>query len=233
MIPHASDVAGVVAAGGSPTENVTTHEAPIMGLTAAERRRDSVKLNLSDEHLVAIGHVAVRAAMLDKMIELTNGQVARDYPKTLKVEALGFSTPKKLKLIKDALTKDMSESEHAISEFISEISAARYERNDIMHRIWRTTEADEVKELVDLQLGEPEKPIRRVTAKSMRDLATKMIDLTFELADWKMRSNRIRQRRFASSHGIRPPPPALPSPPRTSAKDVTKMRERQARHRAD
>lgn len=204
-----------------------------MRLTTAERRRESVKLHLLDEHLIAVGHVAVRAAMLDKLIELTNAQVARDYPKTIKNEALMFSTPKKLKLIKDALIKDMPESEHAISEFISEVEACRYERNDIMHKIWRTTEAAEVRELVDLQLGEPEKSIRRVTAKGMMDLATKMIDLTFELADWKMRSNQTRQRRFAASRGIRPPPPALPTPPRTSAKDATKMHERLARHRAE
>ena len=204
-----------------------------MKLTAAERRRESVKLHLLDEHLIAVGHVALRAAMLDKMIELTGAQVARDYPKTLKNEALAFSTPKKLKLIKDALIKEIPENEYAISEFISEVEACRYERNDIMHKIWRTTEAAEVKELVDLQLGEPEKSIRRVTAKSMMDLATKMIDLTFELADWKMRSNLVRQRRFASSLGIRPPPPALPSPPRISAKDVKKTHERLARHRAD
>src|SRR5262249_22735673 len=43
--------------------------------------------------------------------------------------------------IKDALIADMPESEHAISEFVSEFEAARYERNDINHRIWRSTEA--------------------------------------------------------------------------------------------
>ena len=93
--------------------------------TAIERRRASVKLHLTDEHLVAIGHVAVRAAMLDKLIEMTTVQVARDYPKTMKDEALGFSTPKKIRLIRDALTRDMPESEHAIFEFFSEIDAAR------------------------------------------------------------------------------------------------------------
>jgi hypothetical protein len=93
--------------------------------------------------VTVVGHVAVRAAMLDKMIELTNAQIARDYPKTLKDESPGWPTPKKIKLIKDALTKDMPENEHAISEFTSEVAAARYERNDIMHRIWRTTEAAE------------------------------------------------------------------------------------------
>jgi len=126
----------------------------------------------------------------------------------------------------------MPESEHAISEFVSEVDAARYERNDIMHRIWRATDAPEIKELVEIRLGEPEKTVRKVSAPSMMALATKMIDLTFEMADWKMRSNQSRNRRFASSFGIRPQLPELPRPPRTSPKDAQKMRERLARHRA-
>lgn len=59
--------------------------------------------------------------MLDKLIKMTTGHVAKDFPKTIKDEALGFSTPKKIRLIRDALTNDMPESEHAISEFCSEI----------------------------------------------------------------------------------------------------------------
>ena len=127
----------------------------------------------------------------------------------------------------------MPESEHAISEFISEIETARYERNDIIHRVWRATEAPEIKELVQLRLGQSERTIRRVSPTSMMAVATRMIDLTFELADWKTRSTRVRQRRFATSVGIRPQLPALGNPPRTSTKDVEKMRERQARHRTD
>jgi hypothetical protein len=201
--------------------------------TPKERRRELVKLHLLDEHLIAIGHIGVRAAVLDEMIVLTAGQVIRNYPKTLREEADLFSTPKKLRLIKDALIEDMPESKHAISEFISDIEAVRYERNDIMHRIWRATEAPEIKELVQLQLGEPEKSIRRVSSTGMMSLANKMVDLTFELADWKTRSTQIRQRRFAASAGIRPPLPALPNAPRVSVKDIEKLRERQARQRTD
>ena len=201
--------------------------------TSKERRRESVKLHLLDDHLIAIGHIAVRAAILDEMIVLTAGQVIRNYPKTLREEAEQFSTPKKIKLIKDALIEDIPESEHAILEFITEVESARYERNDIIHRIWRATEAPEIKELVRLQLGQPERSIRRVSTRGMMALATKMIDLTFELADWKTRSTQIRQRRFAARVGIRPQLPALPSPPRTSPKDIEKLPERQQRHRTD
>jgi hypothetical protein len=74
-----------------------------MKLAAAERRRDSVKLHLLKEHLIAVGHVAVRAGMLDEMITLTAGQTIRQYPKTMREEAKKFSTPQKLKLIRDAL----------------------------------------------------------------------------------------------------------------------------------
>jgi hypothetical protein len=177
-----------------------------------------------DEHLIAVGHVAVRAGMLDKMIEMTAEQVFLQYPKTIRKEGLRFSTPKKLQVVQDALVQELAESEHAISEFIQEVDAARSERNDIIHKIWRGTEAVDTKELVEMRRGEPEKSIRRVTAKSMMALATKMIDLTFEMADWKMRSNQVRQRRFASSRGIRPPLPALPTPPRTSSLDLEKRR---------
>ncbi len=194
-------------------------------LSAKERRRESMKLHLLDEHLIAVGHVAVRAGMLDKMIEMTAEQVLLQYPKTIQKEGLKFSTPKKLQIVEDALVHELGDSKHAIAEFIREVSAARSERNDIIHKIWRSTEAVDTKELVDMRRGEPEKPIRRVTAKSMMALATRMIDHTFEMADWKMRSNQVRQRRFASSLGIRPPLPALPTPPRTSPRDLERRRQ--------
>ena len=196
-----------------------------------EQRRESVKLHLQKEHLIAVGHVAIRASMLDKMIEMTAEQIIFQYPKTLREEALRFSTNKKLQLTRDDLIKDMPDSEHAIAEFISEVASARSERNDIIHRIWRSTEAVDTKELVELRRGEPEKTIRRVSTKSMMALANRIIDLTFELADWKVRSTVVRQRRFGASIGIRPPNIAPPKPPRTSPRDLEKRTQRGIRQR--
>jgi hypothetical protein len=197
----------------------------------AEERRKSVRLHLEEEHLIAVGHVAIRAGMLDKMIEMTAEQIIIQLPKTLREEAFRLSTGKKLQLIKDALIDDMPESQCAIAEFISEISSARSERNDIIHRIWRSTEAADTKELVVLRRGAPEKAIRRVTAKSMMALATRMIDLTFEMADWKVRTTVVRQRRFGLSLGIRPVQAPPPSPPRTSPRDLERQRQRASRQR--
>lgn len=193
-------------------------------LTQIQRRRESVKLHLLDKHLGAVGHVAVRAGMLDKMIEMTAEQVLMQYSKTIRKEGLRFPTPKKLQIIEEQLVEELGESKHAIAEFIGDVSAARAERNDIIHKIWRSTEAVDTKELVELRRGEPERSVRRVTAESMMALATKMIDLTFEMADWKMRTNQVRQRRFAKLRGLRPGFPPLPPPPRTSPHDIEKRR---------
>ena len=63
-------------------------------LSRKERRRETAKLHLLDEHFIAIGHVAVRAGMLDKMIEMTAEQVLLQYPKTVRKEGLRLPTPK-------------------------------------------------------------------------------------------------------------------------------------------
>jgi tryptophan 2,3-dioxygenase len=157
--------------------------------------------------------------MLDRLIELTTERIVSSYPKRLQQAAARSSTPQKLEIIVDAMSKDMPESKNAIGEFADEIGEVRKARNDIMHKIWRRSDTEEARELVDLRLGEPEQSVRRVTPSGMRELANKMIDLTFELADWKMRHAQILRRRFARSVGVRPSFPQLPAPPRVSARD--------------
>jgi hypothetical protein len=157
--------------------------------------------------------------MLDRLIELTTERIVSGSPKRLQQAAARSSTPQKLEIIVDAMSKDMPETENAIAEFAGEIGEARKAQNDIMHKIWRRSDTEEARELVDLRLGEPEQSVRRVTPSSMMELANTMIDLTFELADWKMRHSQILQRRLARSAALRPGFPQLPDPPRVSVKD--------------
>jgi hypothetical protein len=61
-------------------------------LVEKERRRDAVRLHLENDHLIAIGHVAARAAMLDMMIELAVEALSKSYPSRLSFSFL-YSDP--------------------------------------------------------------------------------------------------------------------------------------------
>jgi hypothetical protein len=191
-------------------------------LSKKERRRELVKTHLLDEHLIAIGHVAIRAAVLDITIEHTVDAIELAYPEIVRREVKALSTPDKLKLIKQVLQSEMPGHENGIGEFVSEVNGARDERNAIIHRLWSNIAGSpEEKALVDPRRLTTAAP-RKVTAKSMRNLATRMIDLTFELSDWKMLNNDIRRRQWLASHGKPPLPVPPPIPPRTSPKDQPK-----------
>jgi hypothetical protein len=161
----------------------------------------------------------VRAAMLDKLIDLTAKQITRNYSELVRKEIEKFSQPQNVYLIKEALLADLPQFQNAISEFISEIFATRTERNDVMHRIWRQSENPETMVLVEVSHSDPEKEVRRVSAKSMRALADRMLDLAIELGDWKMCANNAQLNRSATSPGMPVPTIAPLIPPRSSPKD--------------
>jgi hypothetical protein len=108
-------------------------------LSKKERRREPWNLHLLPEHLSAIAHVAIRAALLDRLIDMTAVQIKELYPPLVQEALDEFSTPKNLKFVKEALTLNMPRYRYAIAEFVSEVDSARYERNDIIHGIWRPT----------------------------------------------------------------------------------------------
>jgi hypothetical protein len=62
-------------------------------------RRKAFELHLQDDQLVAVGHVAIRSAMLDKLIDLTFQQIVRHYPETVRAELDKLSGPKRIKAI--------------------------------------------------------------------------------------------------------------------------------------
>ena len=183
------------------------------------QRREAFKLHLLPEHLIAIGHVAIRAAMLDKLIDMTAAQIIRHYPVTVQKHLEELTTPAQLDLIKDDLTKVMPDHKNAIAEFASEVKSARHERNDIIHGLWRATETPEIKAIVEITHDTPEKEKRRVTDKSMMRLASQLLDLAIELGDWKMAFNTAHHQQPASSPGMSPPPIWHATPPRRSERD--------------
>lgn len=166
-----------------------------------------------------MGHVAVRAAMLDKLIALTAKQITRKYSELVRKKIDEFSQPQRILLIKETLLADLPQFQNAIAEFVSEIFANRTERNDVMHRIWRQSENPETMVLVEVSHGAPEKEVRRVSAKTMRALADRILDLAIELSDWKMCANNAQLNRSAASPGMPAPTIAPLIPPRTSPKD--------------
>lgn len=198
------------------------------------RRRELVKSHLSDEHLIAIGHVAIRSSMLDTIIDFTVKELSKSYPKIMRDTSLNWPVPQKLDLIKQEITKLLPKHECAIAEFVGEIKTARNERADVMHRVWGTTDTDKEKMLIELRDWKKQKrPPKRTTAAEMMTLATKMIDLMFELVDWKTLSDHVRLRQSALP-GANLSFGPLPDPPRTSSKDEEREDEirRQRRQRS-
>jgi hypothetical protein len=184
-----------------------------------DRRRAMVKLHLSNEHLVAIGHVAVRSAVLDAQIETAFETMARAYPSTVKRRVDSLSQDQKLEVIKETLSRDLERHKYVIADFIAEVAAARDERHAIIHSIWGKTDTDEAKTLLDYRVWKSTRPVKRVTSKSMMALATQMIDLGFELSDWVNLRTAVHYNRRPASRGISLPPTPLPIPPRASDLD--------------
>jgi hypothetical protein len=192
-----------------------------------------VKLHLLESHLIGIGHVAVRAATLDVMVEATAEILARwRIVPMLKSKIRNLPTREKLEFIKETFAAAIPTSKHAIAEFTSDVHAALNERNDIIHRIWEGSDDPNVKILAEIRDWMPSKAPKRVTDKTLMALAMRMIDLVWELQDWRDLVSQIRMRQPYASHGTLPPLPPLPSPPRSSHKDATD-RGRRRDHQPD
>jgi hypothetical protein len=191
----------------------------MMAVTEKERRREPWKLHLQSEHLSAIAHVAIRAAMLDKLIDMTAAQIKELYLPQVRESLNDFSTPKNLKLVKEALTLNMPQYRNALAEFVSEVDSARYERNDIIHAIWRPTDTPETHVIVELLEDGTEKVKRTVTAQRMMHLSNQLLDLMLELADWKMCSNAVLAQKPAELQDKPQQQYGPPTPPRTSRRD--------------
>jgi hypothetical protein len=169
--------------------------------------------------------------MLDTMIDFTVEALSKSYPKIMRDTTLNWPVRQKLDLIKQEITKLLPKRECAISEFVGEIKTARNERADVMHRVWGTTDTDEEKMLIELRdWTKQNRPPKRTTPAEMMTLANKMIDLMFELVDWKTLSDCVRLRQSVPP-GINPSFGPLPDPPRTSSKDEEREEEMRQQRR--
>jgi hypothetical protein len=142
------------------------------------------RLHLLDEHLLGIGYVAVRAGQLDHHIEEVVARAAPLFAETIATQVLGLSVPKKLVLIGEWLQIDLPKDKAAIKKFVSNTHAVRGERDEVVHRSYRKTEKDEVKEVFDPHpKGKPRAP-RQVTPQYLVDLGERIMDQTRQLDSW-------------------------------------------------
>jgi hypothetical protein len=195
-----------------------------MTIEDRQRRRERATLHLLDEHLIAIGHVAVRSATIDIMIDAWSRTIMNQLTKTARDRLANLSTPQKLDLIGEALSKDIPKYRHAITSFIQEVKDAREERSSIIHHVWEQTESQLEKELLDPKIWTAPKSkktakVRKVSPTSMMMLAEHLIDLSFEFTDWGNCSEFAHLRTRGALRGIRDDLGPPPCPPRTSEKD--------------
>lgn len=94
----------------SPSANVTMTKLGEKDRKA--QRRKAFELALHDDHLIAIGQVALRG---DNLIDLTAEQLIQRHSPIIRKELSKFTTAKKIDLIKEALTQDMPESSNDFS----------------------------------------------------------------------------------------------------------------------
>jgi len=190
------------------------------------------KLHLMDEHLLGIGYVAVRAGQLDHHIEGIVARTAPFFAHTIETLILGLSVPKKLTLIGEWLVTDLPLQKAEIKAFISATHGVRSERDEVVHRAYRKTENDEVKEVFDpLPKGSPRAP-RQVTAQYLLKLGERIMEQTRQLDRWTATAFEAlllwRAKRHETPDRLVPPPnfsamsrarlvgvqsPAPPSPP--------------------
>jgi hypothetical protein len=169
------------------------------------RRRTLVRETLNAEDLAAIGEVAVRAAVLDHMIEITVERIARDYPSIIKRRALTLSSTQMLEVVVEVLKADNPQHLEAIDSFAAEVVASRARRNSVVHSVWMKGPDETTKVLVDPRewKGQISETIGHTDIKALAD---SLIDLTFELSDWKT----LPYRKARASEDVRLPTPSAP-----------------------
>jgi hypothetical protein len=177
-------------------------------MTASPDRRS--KLHLLAEHLIGIGHVAVRAGQLETAIKTTIDRRSNygPLPKSLKKVVMDLSQRQQLKLLEEWFSRDLPRRAAEIHKLFSGIHKALNERNEIIHGVWQPTKSKSIKNIVEMDLSIRKIKIRRsgVTAKTLHALAEMMLDLGIELADVETAAMSARFRRRGASLGISLPP---------------------------
>jgi hypothetical protein len=91
---------------------------------------------LPNDHLCAIGKVAVRSGQLDWHVERLTLVAFRRQPETAKFLLKNLGADRVVSLMKAVLLDAAPEHENLIVNLDSEINRLKSERNSIMHWIW-------------------------------------------------------------------------------------------------
>jgi hypothetical protein len=140
----------------------------------------STKLHLLDEHLIEIGHVAIRGHQLDSTIQNILIQLSKGLPSRMGIYLTNLPTPQQITLLGDVLISSYPEDKNKIDDLIKKIHGARTERNDIIHSAWSPSGDGES---VNLHNSKNPRTYKRekVVAKDIRVVAERLLACSQEL----------------------------------------------------
>jgi hypothetical protein len=146
----------------------------------------STGLHLIDDHLIAIGHVAIRGSQLDALIQSTLISMAGGMPKRIEAYITKLQTRDQIALLQDVLKAIFPADEAAIVEFIKHVHGARNDRNDVIHKSWGKTDDETTVNMVDL--AKPHEIKRHgMRAKDIHAIADRLFSLHMTLHAWSMK----------------------------------------------
>jgi hypothetical protein len=165
---------------------------------------------IHDEHLMAIGHVAIGAATLDHMIEFAIFDLMHPHHNSAEKILRGWNQDKQVGFVHTMLTDKYPSHVGDIDRFIVDLKDARKQRNDVIHYVW-----GHVDEKGAAKLG-TYRPFRQVVEKSMTAaeidaVADKLNDCGVKLrklCDWLKQQGPQR----ASLNMLMPQPAPASSP---------------------
>ena len=168
-------------------------------------------------HETAVGDLAIQVATLNYMVVAYVAFLMKHYPTTVKLN-LDMDIDEKLDFIKEHLIRDLPERATAIQEFIGDLRSCQKEYQNVITNFLEFRAM-----VIPHRIFFQQKPAERgtrVTLNGMRALATRMVDLAFEFADWQASSAAVQSNKreilLGRQYRVKP----LPTPPRKSLKDL-------------
>jgi hypothetical protein len=162
----------------------------------------STKLHLSDDHLVAIAHVAVRGNQLDTQIQSTLVSMSYGLPERVNAYITGMTVPNQIGMLEQVLKAIFPTEKAKIEKLIGDIRGARKDRNDVIHAGWAKTDNEKLVHLVDL--SKPEEIKRRnVTSRHIHKIADHLFDLFKRIHEYWFRWLHLP---FNQKYPTAPPP---------------------------
>jgi broad specificity phosphatase PhoE len=129
---------------------------------------------LPDEHHYGIAHVATRAAQLDYAIESCVSAQMRSHRETAEHLIKRLDANRLVDLL-DALLRDNFPTRLSeIEKLITDIKAARAERNEVLHWIWGKDDDPAIAKMASLRLYREEQ-IKTKTAEELYALADRLL----------------------------------------------------------